>query len=180
MIMGIEGGMRMAADAAFDTMAALSARGYPRFSMAGITTLPMAAASATDEPEISLWIRVATTVTMASPPRMNPTRLFARLTSRWEMPEVSMRPPARMNSGMASSGKLEAPPNRFNGTTLSEAAPVHRMARIVAIESAYPIGSLIAVRPTITPRMIHSTCRGLPAYTLDPSTAQSAAQGSGP
>ena len=90
--------------------------------MAGMTTLPMAAASATDEPEISLWIIVATTVTMASPPRMNPTRLLARFTRRSEMPEVSISPPARIKSGIASSGKLDAPENRFNGTTLSDAA----------------------------------------------------------
>jgi hypothetical protein len=96
----------------------------------------MAAASATEEPEISLWIRVATTVTIASPPRMNPTRLLARLTSRWEIPDVSMRPPARMKSGIASSGKLDAPENRLRGTTESDEAPVTRIASIVAIESA--------------------------------------------
>ena len=98
--------------------------------------MPIAAASATDEPEISLWIMVATTVTIASPPRTKPTMLFARLTRRWEMPEVSMRPPARMKSGIASSGKLEAPEKRFSGTTLSDAAPVQSMASMVAIESA--------------------------------------------
>src|SRR5512145_168110 len=157
MIMGIDGGMRMAAEAALETMAALRARGYPRFSIAGITTLPIAAASATDEPEISLWIMVATTVTIARPPRMKPTRLFARLTRRWDIPEVSMRPPARMKSGIASSGKLDAPEKRLKGTTLRETAPVHRMARIVAIESAKPIGTLRTVRRTITPRMNHST-----------------------
>jgi hypothetical protein len=99
---------------------------------------------------------VATTVTIASPPRMNPTRLFARFTRRWEIPDVSMRPPARMKSGMASSGKLEAPEKRLSGTTLRETEPVHRMARMVAIESANPIGTLRMVRRTIIPRMNHS------------------------
>src|SRR3989304_4311897 len=70
MIMGMLGGIRMAALAAFETTAALKARGYPRFSMAGMTTLPMAAASATEEPEISLWIIVARIVTIESPPRV--------------------------------------------------------------------------------------------------------------
>src|SRR5688500_7335623 len=132
----MEGGIRIAADAALETIAALRARGYPRFSIAGITTLPIAAASATEEPEISLWIMVATTVTMARPPRMKPTRLLARLTRRRDMPDVSIRPPARMKSGIASSGKLEAPAKRFNGTTLSEVAPLQMMARMVAIVSA--------------------------------------------
>ncbi len=125
--------------------------------MAGITTLPMAAASATDEPEISLWIMVATTVTMASPPRMNPTRLLAMFTRRREIPDVSMSPPARMKSGMASRGKLEAPEKRFSGTTLRDAVPFQSRRMIVVIERANPMGTLMTVRRTIIPRMSHST-----------------------
>src|SRR5919201_7042645 len=121
MIIGIEGGIRMAAEAALETMAADRALGYPRRAIAGITTLPMAAASATDEPEISDWIIVATTVTIARPPRTKPTRLWARFTRRSEMPPVSMRPPARMKSGIASRGKLEAPENNVSGTSVSGA-----------------------------------------------------------
>src|SRR3990172_2218190 len=157
MIIGMDGGMRIAAEAALETMAALRALGYPRFSMAGMTTLPMAAASATEEPEISLWIMVATTVTMANPPRMNPTRLLARLTSRREMPEVSMRPPARTKRGGARRGKLEAPANRFRGTTLREVDCFQSRKRMVVMLRPKPMGTLITVRRTITPRISHST-----------------------
>src|SRR2546428_182884 len=125
MIIGIEGGMRIAAEAAFDTIAADRARGYPRLPMAGMTTLPMAAASATEEPEISDWIMVATTVAMASPPRTKPTTLWARFTRRSEMPPVSMSPPARLKSGMASSGKLEAPGNRITPRRAAAAGEIH-------------------------------------------------------
>src|SRR3989304_4647507 len=153
MIMGMLGGIRMAALAAFETTAALKARGYPRFSMAGITTLPMAAASATDDPEISLWIIVATTVTMARPPRMNPTRLLARFTRRREIPDVSMRPPARMKRGMASRGKLEAPEKRFSGTMERAVVPFQRVTMMVVIVRPNPMGTLMTVRRTTIPRM---------------------------
>src|SRR2546426_12667022 len=104
MIIGIEGGMRIAAEAAFDTIAADRARGYPRLPMAGMTTLPMAAASATEEPEISDWIMVATTVAMASPPRTKPTTLWARFTRGAKTRPAPMSPPPGMRAGMGGGG----------------------------------------------------------------------------
>src|SRR5574341_2060433 len=115
MIMGMLGGMMMASVAALDTSPALKALGYPFLAMAGITTWPMAAASATADPEISEKNMEATMVTMARPPRMNPTRALARLMRRVEIPEVVISPPARMKSGMASRGNLEAPPKIISG-----------------------------------------------------------------
>ena len=58
------------------------------------------------------------------------------------MPEVSIRPPAKMKSGIASNGKLDAPEKRFNGTTLSDAVPFQRRKRMVVIERPNPIGTL--------------------------------------
>jgi hypothetical protein len=68
-----------------------------------------------------------------------------------------MRPPARMKSGIASRGKLEAPEKRFKGTTLRDVVPFQKMKRIVVRVRAKPIGTLITVRRMIIPRMSHST-----------------------
>jgi hypothetical protein len=78
-------------------------------------------------------------------------------TNRREIPDVSIRPPARMKSGMASSGKLEAPEKRFRGTTLRDVVPFKSKKMIAAIERPKPIGTLMSVRRTIIPRMSHST-----------------------
>jgi hypothetical protein len=77
-------------------------------------------------------------------------------TKRSEIPEVSMRPPARIKSGMANKGKLEAPEKRLRGTTLREAVPFQNRKMIVVIERAKPMGTLMIVRKTIIPRMSHS------------------------
>src|SRR5262245_2780134 len=88
---------------------------------------------------------------------MKPTRLLARFTSRSEIPEVSMSPPAKMKSGMASRGKLDAPEKRLRGTTLRDAVPFQRRKRTVVIERAKAIGTLMIVRAMIIPRMSQST-----------------------
>src|SRR5678815_846324 len=109
---------------------------------------------------------VATTVTIAKPPRMKPTKLLARFTSRSEIPEVSMRPPAKIKSGMASSGKLEAPEKRFRGTTLRDAVPFQMRRMIAEMERANPMGTLMAVSAMIIPRMSHSTPHHLLSWYL--------------
>jgi hypothetical protein len=96
---------------------------------------------------------------------MKPTRLLAKFTKRSEIPEVSISPPAKMKSGIASKGKLDAPEKRFRGTTLRGAVPFQRRKSIVVTERAKAIGTLMTVRATIIPRMSHST---LP-YLLRPS-----------
>ena len=78
--------------------------------MAGIRTVPLPAASATPEPDIPAMIMFVTTTTWASPPRMWPTSVLAKSTSRSVIPPVFMRLPARMKKGMARRGKVSIPP----------------------------------------------------------------------
>ena len=70
---------------------------------------PSADTSATAEPEISAKKSDAPIETIASPPRMKPSTALAKAISRVVMPEAFMIAPARMNSGMAISGKFVAP-----------------------------------------------------------------------
>ena len=70
---------------------------------------PSAATSATAEPEISAKKSDAPIETCASPPRIQPNSEEAKAISRREMPDAFMIAPARMKSGIASSGKLVAP-----------------------------------------------------------------------
>ena len=69
----------------------------------------MAATSATAEPEISAKNIEVSTFTCASAPLIQPSSALQKSISRCEMPEVFMIAPARMNSGIAISGKLVAP-----------------------------------------------------------------------
>ena len=79
--------------------------------MAGMMTGPVAATSATAEPEISAKNMDCTMFTCARPPRMKPTIAIARSISRCVIEDEFMIAPARMNIGIASSGKLVAPSN---------------------------------------------------------------------
>ena len=75
----------------------------------GIRIDPSAATSATAEPEISAKNSDEPIDTCASPPRIQPNSADANAIRRREMPDAFMIAPARMNSGIASSGKLVAP-----------------------------------------------------------------------
>src|SRR5262252_8338785 len=77
--------------------------------MPGIRIDPSAAMSATAEPEISAKNIDAPIDTCASPPRIQPKSDEANAISRREIPDAFMIAPAKMKSGMASSGKLVAP-----------------------------------------------------------------------
>jgi hypothetical protein len=77
--------------------------------MPGIMIEPRAATSATAEPEISAKNSEAPIETCASPPRIQPKTADANAIRRCEMPDAFMIAPARMNSGIASRGKLVAP-----------------------------------------------------------------------
>jgi hypothetical protein len=77
--------------------------------MPGIMIEPSAATSATADPEISAKNNDAPIDTCASPPRTQPNSDEANAMSRCEIPDAFMIAPARMNSGMASSGKFVAP-----------------------------------------------------------------------
>src|SRR5437867_4188967 len=77
--------------------------------MPGIRIEPSAATSATAEPEISAKNSEAPIETCASPPLIQPNSEVANAIRRREIPDAFMIAPARMNSGIASSGKLVAP-----------------------------------------------------------------------
>ena len=77
--------------------------------MAGSIIEPMAATSATPEPEIAPKNIQETTMTIAMPPRMCPTMLEANLMIRGVMSPSAMRAPARRKSGIASRVKESTP-----------------------------------------------------------------------
>ena len=78
-------------------------------TICGISTEPIDAVSATDEPETPLKNVDAMTLTSARPPRTAPTKMRARLTRRTAMPPSAMIAPARTKNGIASSEKLLTP-----------------------------------------------------------------------
>ena len=84
---------------------------------------PMAAVSAAEEPDSPENIMVDSTTTIPRPPRMWPTSTLASWISRMDMPPVSMRPPARMKKGTASSGKESSPVNILWATMVSGMFP---------------------------------------------------------
>ena len=79
-------------------------------------------------------------VVMARPPRIQPTTEAAKSVSRREMPAWFMSAPARMNSGIATSGKESVPLKRRSGTTTSGVFVVSQIASTDAAISTYPIG----------------------------------------
>ncbi|CFN81102.1 Uncharacterised protein [Bordetella pertussis] len=74
--------------------------------MAGIRIAPTAKVVATLEPATAAKIMQVSTQVHARPPCMPPTRLLANSTMRSEIPPASIRLPARMKKGMATSGYL--------------------------------------------------------------------------
>jgi len=58
----------------------------------------------------------ARTLTSDRPPRMNPTKMRARLTSRMASPPSAMMAPASTKKGMASSENSSTPSEIFNTT----------------------------------------------------------------
>ena len=96
-------------DADDEVNAAANRGEYPFFFIAGIRTDPVAATSATADPEISAKNSETPTLTIANPPRTKPISAETKAISRVEMPPVFISAPARMNSGIAISGKLVAP-----------------------------------------------------------------------
>ncbi len=70
-----------------------------RFFMAGISTEPMAATSATAEPDISAKNIETPTLTMASPPLTKPISAEVRLIKRLEILVVFIMAPERKKIG---------------------------------------------------------------------------------
>ena len=147
----------------------MNSREYPRFIMAGMMTGPVAATSATAEPEISAKNMDCTMFTCARPPRMNPTSATARSISRCVIDDEFMIAPARMNIGIASSGKLVAPSNMTSARFGSMWEPwVSQIAPTAITPSATAIGTLI-----ITSAASATIMRGMAAVTARPPCAGS-------
>ena len=119
--------------------------------------LPSAATSATAEPEISAKNTEVPTSTIARPPRMKPSSEEAKAIRRRLMPEVFMIAPARMNSGMAISGKLLAPSYRVTAAVSRLSMPDEAtIATAATTPNATAIGTLITLSAR-RPRNIAST-----------------------
>ena len=71
--------------------------------------MPVAAASATAEPDTPDIRKLATTPTLASPPCMWPTTTAATRTRRWVTPQTFISSPAKMNSGTDTRTKPSRP-----------------------------------------------------------------------
>ena len=105
------GGMMGATIAALAFTATVNAFPYPSLIMAGIMMLPMAAQSATADPEIPPKKILVTMLVMASPPGNLPTTALANDSTRWVMPLAVIKFPAKRKKGMASSEKDSIPAN---------------------------------------------------------------------
>ena len=104
-----EGGMIGPMMAEEAETAAANAGSKPSRRIALISTVPSPAASACATPDMPAKIRLATTLTCASPPRMWPTSAVANSKMRAAMPPELRMLPASTKSGIASSGKLSMP-----------------------------------------------------------------------
>jgi hypothetical protein len=138
-----------------EVTAAEKSSGYPFFLMAGIRMLPKAAASATADPDISAKNMEVTIFTMASPPRINPTRALAKSINLREIPAEFIKLPVRTKRGMAKRGKLSAPLNNLKGT-VSRSIPFINIAKLAVKARANPIGTFKRTKPIIRIRIIHS------------------------
>src|SRR5450756_968762 len=110
--------------------------------MPGIRMVPSAATSATELPEISAKIIEATIDTMASPPRMKPTKDRQKPMSRRDIEVAFIKAPASTNSGMAMSGNFPAPSYSTMAAFSSAASPpAIVMAASATMPSATAIGT---------------------------------------
>src|SRR6185437_12712853 len=116
--------------------------------MPGIRIEPSAATSATAEPEISAKNSDAPIDTCARPPRIQPNTDEANAIRRREIPDAFMIEPARMKSGIASSGKLVAPLYVTTARFGSTSRPcVDTIATTATMPSDTAIGTLISTSP---------------------------------
>jgi hypothetical protein len=133
--------------------------------MGGVSMAPMAETSAIVEPEMPEKKYSARTTDMPSPPRIRPTSARARFTSAYDMPQRSMRLPAKTNVGMASSTQLWEPATRLDGSFCSEKLPETSPAN-PARPSAKTMGSDSAVSTRkVTTTMATSTAQCPPVIT---------------
>ena len=158
---GMLGGMMGPMVEAAPTKAAEKDRGYPAFSMAGIRMVAVPVASATADPDMPAMIMLVTTVTWPSPPRMCPTRHWAKWTSRCVIPPVFIRLPARMKKGMARRVKLVVPEYMRAGSISRTSACPSATKKITAVS---PMHRAMG-RPSMTNR---SNTAKMAAVIMDP------------
>ena len=131
--------------------------------------MPSAATPATAEPEISAKNIEAPTVTIASPPRIKPSMAVARLIKRREIVEAFMMPPAKMNSGTASSGKSVAPWNMTSATFGNMYVPCAiQIAATATTASATATGTLISTSANIPSNISPMVMTGAPLRRCPP------------
>ena len=82
---------------------------YLGAAIAGTTSEPIAAVSASAEPETPPNMRQEATVTMPRPPGRKPRAVRVKLTIRLPMPPCDSNSPANMNSGTAISRNGSTP-----------------------------------------------------------------------
>ena len=105
----IEGGT-IGPTVAADAITALENAGLkPRFFISGSKTVPVAAASASAEPEHPDIIKFAVTPTLANPPLRCPTSVEAKPTILRVTPVTFISSPAKMNNGIANKTKEFTP-----------------------------------------------------------------------
>ena len=130
--------------------------------------VPSAATSATAEPEISAKNTEVPIETIDKPPRIKPTTDDAKAISRREIEEAFMIAPDKMKSGMASSGKLDAPSSITSARLGSISGPcTKKIASIATKASATAIGTLMrasASMPTSIRVMVIAWCSRCRAY----------------
>ncbi len=119
----------------------------------------MAATSAEEEPEIPAKNMLTTVTTCASPPRMWPTRAWAKVTSRSVTFEEAMSSPARMKKGTASRGTALMPLN-ISATTV---------VMLMSVSSTPIMTLAMTAKGTGTPRTPNRTKRKAIRPTMSPS-----------
>src|SRR5512147_840821 len=126
--------------------------------------VPMADASATEEPVIPEMIMLEITVTWASPPRTNPTTALANPVRALDIPPPDMRLPASMKKGIAIRMNESAAVTTRWIITMSR-IPLYASAISEEISRLKEIGTLIASRKT---KLMNSTTvimAGLPGLS---------------
>ena len=138
---------------------------YPSFFIIGIRIEPMEETSATDDPDMPPKNIEARMFTMASPPRMKPTKMLAKLTSRQAMPPSAINAPAKTKNGMARREKLSTPSDTFSSMA-SRGIPTYSAVISEAIPMAYAMGTPTATNASIPP--IKSNGPNVPPIGFNP------------
>ena len=126
---------------------------------------PIAATSATAEPEISAKNSDTPMLTIASPPRMKPMIAETKLISRSVMPPAFMIAPASTNIGMAISENLVDPSYMSSAmVTRLDAPSVASRPSTPHMASATAMGMLMQIIISIAMKMAPISIRHDPCF----------------